>query len=90
MSQQGETMSNVTVNISFQDRLLAEIDAEAKRESRTRSELLREAARIYVRRQKQWDRVFALGDAISNRNKLTERDVTKEIRNVRKRKQSSS
>ena len=90
MSQQGETMGNVTVNISFQDSLLAEIDAEAKRESRTRSELLREAARIYVRRQKQWDRVFALGDAISNRNKLTERDVTKEIRNVRKRKQSSS
>ena len=90
MSQQGETMSNVTVNISFQDRLLAEIDAEAKRESRTRSELLREAARIYVRRQKQWDRVFALGDAISNRNKLTEKDVAEEIRNVRKRKQTSS
>ena len=43
----GATMRNLTVNISFQDRLLAEIDAEAKRESRTRSELLREAARLY-------------------------------------------
>ena len=36
---------NVTVNISFQDTLLGEIDTEAKRESRSRSELLREAAR---------------------------------------------
>ncbi len=60
-------MGNLTVNISFQDRLLAEIDAEAKRESRTRSELLREAARLYVRRQKQWERVFALGDELSKR-----------------------
>ncbi len=83
-------MGNVTVNISFQDKLLAEIDAEAKRESRSRSELLREAARIYVRRQRQWDRVFALGDTISNRNKLSEQEVTEEIRNVRKRKQTPS
>jgi len=43
-------MRTVTVNISFQDSLLAEIDAEAKRESRTRSEFLREAARVYVER----------------------------------------
>ncbi|MCH2342811.1 MAG: ribbon-helix-helix domain-containing protein [Pseudomonas sp.] len=39
-------MSTVTVNISFQNDLLAAIDAEAKRESRSRSELLREAARV--------------------------------------------
>ena len=83
-------MGNVTVNISFQNSLLAEIDAEAKRESRTRSELLREAARIYVRRQRLWDRVFALGDAVTNREKLTEQDVTEEIRNARERKQTPS
>ncbi len=69
-------MGNVTVNISFQNSLLAEIDAEAKRESRTRSELLREAARIYVRRQRLWDRAFSLGDAVTNREKLTEQEVT--------------
>ena len=83
-------MGNVTVNISFQNSLLAEIDAEAKRESRTRSELLREAARIYVRRQRLWDRAFALGDAVTNRQKLTEQDVTEEIRNARKCKQTPS
>jgi hypothetical protein len=81
-------MRNVTVNISFQDALLAEIDAEAKRESRTRSELLREAARLYVRRQRQWERVFALGDKLSKQRGLTETDITREIRNVRRRKNS--
>jgi len=78
-------MRNVTVNISFQDALLAEIDAEAKRESRTRSELLREAARLYVRRQGQWERVFALGDELSKQRSLTKTDVVREIRNVRRR-----
>jgi hypothetical protein len=81
-------MRNVTVNISFQDAFLAEIDAEAKRESRTRSELLREAARLYVRRQRQWERVFALGDELAKQQSLTEADVAREIRNVRRRKNS--
>jgi len=81
-------MRNVTVNISFQDALLAEIDAEAKRESRTRSELLREAARLYVRRQKQWERVFALGDKLTKHRSLTEMDVVREVRNIRRRKNS--
>lgn len=83
-------MGNVTVNISFKDSLLAEIDAEANRESRSRSELLREAARSYIRRQRQWDMVFSLGDKISKREKLTEVDVDKAIRNVRRRKQKAS
>jgi CopG family transcriptional regulator / antitoxin EndoAI len=79
-------MSNVTVNISFQDSLLADIDAEAKRESRSRSELLREAARLYVRRQRQWDDVFALGDRQAARLGLTEALAEKEIRAARRRK----
>ena len=83
-------MSTVTVNISFQDTLLAEIDAEAKRESRTRSELLREAARAYVRRQKQWDDLFALGEKTARRRALGDAEVAKEIRNVRRRKQRAS
>jgi len=79
-------LSNVTVNISFQDSLLKEIDAVAERESRTRSELLREAARSYIRRQRQWDDIFALGDEVSRRGQLTEADVDQAIRGVRNRR----
>ena len=76
-------MANVTVNVSFQDSLLAEIDAEASRESRSRSEILREAARSYIHRQRQWDAVFALGDSISASERLTEEDVSESILSVR-------
>jgi predicted transcriptional regulator len=79
-------MSNVTVNISFQDSLLAEIDAAAARESRSRSELLREAARVYVRRQRQWSDLFALGDTAARAAGLDESDVAREIQAVRKRR----
>lgn len=81
-------MGNVTVNISFQDSLLAEIDAAASRESRSRSELLREAARSYVRRQRQWDAVFALGDSVTSSQGLTEADVSKAIIGARKRRKT--
>ena len=79
-------MGNVTVNISFQDSLLTEIDAEASREARSRSEIVREAARSYLRRQRQWDAVFALGDTLAGRQGLTEADVTDAIITVRSRK----
>lgn len=84
------TMGNVTVNISFQEKLLQEIDAEAARESRSRSELLREAARGYVRRQKQWDAVFQLGDHLSQNLGLKPSDVGTAIRETRKRKRNGS
>lgn len=79
-------MSIVTVNISFQDSLLAEIDAEATKESRSRSELLREAARSYIRRQRQWDAVFTLGDSIASSGQLTGADVDRAIRSIRSRR----
>jgi len=83
-------MSNVTVNISFQKSLLDEIDAEAKKESRSRSELVREATRLYVQRQRRWEDVFKLGDRQTEKLGLTEGDVTKEIKQVRKRRRTSS
>jgi predicted transcriptional regulator len=77
-------MSTVTVNISFQKELLADIDAEARREARSRSELLREAARLYVDRQRRWQDVFRLGDRVARERGLTEADVQHEIDAVRR------
>jgi len=72
-------MAVTTVNISFQTELLADIDAEAQREARSRSELLREAARVYVERQRRWDAVFSLGDATARQQNLKETDVREEL-----------
>ena len=53
-------MKSSTVNISFNDELLAKIDKVAKQESRSRSELIREAARAYIERKNKWNKIFAL------------------------------
>jgi len=55
-------MGTTTVNISFKDSLLADIDKVAKLESRSRSELLREAARMYIDRKRRWGDIFAYGE----------------------------
>jgi metal-responsive CopG/Arc/MetJ family transcriptional regulator len=73
-------MSICTVNISFKDDLLDEIDRIARRESRSRSELIREAARLYIDRKKRWEKIFAFGERQVKRLKLTEEDVEAAIR----------
>jgi metal-responsive CopG/Arc/MetJ family transcriptional regulator len=54
-------MGTKIVNIAFQESLLPEIDRVAKMESRSRSEFLREAARMYIQRKKRWASIFAMG-----------------------------
>lgn len=81
-------MSTTTVNISFQKDLLGEIDRMAREESRSRSELLREAARAYIQRKRRWNDLFAMGREIAEARGLTPADVAREIRAHRKRKAS--
>jgi CopG family transcriptional regulator/antitoxin EndoAI len=79
-------MGTVTVNISFQDRLLANIDRIARSESRSRSELLREAARTYIERKERWNQIFDRTSMQSGKQALTERDVLDEISQYRSEK----
>ena len=76
-------MPTVTVNIAFQGSLLNEIDKTARKEFRSRSELIREAARLYIERRNQWNDFFLLGDKVLLENQLTEDDVAGEIKAVR-------
>jgi CopG family transcriptional regulator/antitoxin EndoAI len=79
-------MAGSTVNISFSKELLAQIDEAAKKESRTRSELIREAARLYIGRKARWERVFAFGSRQAQRLGLREEDIAVEIRKYRAKK----
>jgi metal-responsive CopG/Arc/MetJ family transcriptional regulator len=51
----------------------------AQEESRSRSELIREAARIYIERKKRWKDIFAFGEKQVRRFRCTESDVESEI-----------
>lgn len=75
-----------TVNISFQESLLADIDKLAREEHRSRSELVREAARLYIERKKRWNEIFAWGEAVVRDKDLSEQDIATEIQAYRKSK----
>lgn len=79
-------MNTVTVNISFQDALLRDIDRMAKGEARSRSELLREAARAYIQRKERWADLFALGQQTARRRALRPEDVASELAAHRRQK----
>jgi CopG family transcriptional regulator / antitoxin EndoAI len=79
-------MNTVTVNISFQDSLLSDIDNIAKQERRSRSELLREAARMYIDRKNRWNRIFAYGESRAKESNVSPEDINTEINSYRKQK----
>ncbi|MCD4824291.1 MAG: ribbon-helix-helix domain-containing protein [Phycisphaerae bacterium] len=75
---------NVTVNLSFQDSLLTQLDQVARSESRSRSELIREAARMYIERKRQWNDIFTIGDKTRCRKEITPEVISTEISAHRK------
>jgi metal-responsive CopG/Arc/MetJ family transcriptional regulator len=82
----GMTMKSSTVNISFNDELLKQIDRMAQEESRSRSELIREAARGYIERRHRWRQIFHLGKMKAARQGIVESDIESEIGAYRREK----
>lgn len=88
-------MSRVKVMISIPEEFLNEIDKVAKEENRSRSELLREAAKLYfkVRETSQTpgqdarvQKAVAIQDALAHHDTLEDWDSTTEIRKWRDNK----
>jgi len=79
-------MKGSTVNISFNNDLLELIDQVAEAESRSRSELIREAARMYIERKNRWDKIFSYGEEKAAESELTEEDILNEVKEVRREK----
>lgn len=77
-------MSVNTVNISFQKELLKQIDTISKEESRSRSEIIREAARMYIERKERWKRIFSFGEELQKKTGISEEDIISEVRAVRR------
>lgn len=54
-------MSTQTLNIALPKELVKKIDQRAKKEYRNRSELIREAVRVYVDKRSAWEQIFRAG-----------------------------
>ena len=79
-------MTTVTVNVSFPRTLLKTMDRVAQQESRSRSELLREAARAYVERKDRWERLFAYWQDAARRSRVTPAEIERTIARIRTRR----
>ena len=79
-------MPVATVNISFRKDFLIQIDQVANKEARTRSELIREAVRLYIDRKKEIEGIFKIGKKIGATLEISERDLMDEIKDYRKTK----
>ncbi len=80
-------MKSSTVNISFNDGLLKRIDQVAREESRSRSELIREAARGYIERKWRWNQIFTFGKMNAAKRGIAESDIETEIEAYRREKE---
>lgn len=65
--------------------MLEKIDKVAKEEIRTRSELIREAARLYIEKKERWEKIFDFGTQQAVRLGLKEQAITEEIQKYRQK-----
>lgn len=54
-------MNTLTLNIALPKELVKKVDAQAKKEYKNRSELMREALRLYLEEREDWEEIFAFG-----------------------------
>ena len=72
------------MNIALPKPLLDRIDRTARGESRTRSEFVREASRLYLARKERWKTIFQFGRHQAKRLGLKENDLGAAIASVRR------
>ncbi len=81
-----EIMKIQTVNISFSQELLKDIDTVSHEEARTRSEFIREAARAYIARKRVWKGIFQSAARHVKSLRLKENDIPSAISKYRRKK----
>lgn len=83
-------MSTQTFNIALPKELVEKVDEAAKREYRNRSELIREALRVYLKDIEEWEDLFKYGRKIGKKMGIkSEEDVNKIVYEYRHGKGSS-
>ena len=83
-------MNTQTFNIALPEDLVKKADEIAKKEYRSRSELIREALRTYIEDKEQWEQIFVAGEkAMRDMSINTEDEVDKIVHDFRHQKKSS-
>ncbi len=81
-------MQTQTLNIALPKELVKKVDERAKKDYKNRSELIREALRVYLRRVEEWDQIFKAGREAGRKMGITSEkqvdDIVYEFRHGRK------
>jgi metal-responsive CopG/Arc/MetJ family transcriptional regulator len=72
-----------TFNVSFPQELVQEVDRTAKRESRSRSEVIREATRAYLNWWRDWEKLHRYGRQQARKLGIKESDVDRIVHEFR-------
>jgi len=82
-------MQTQTLNISLPKKLVQKVDERAQKEYKNRSELIREALRVYLEDKQDWDQIFKAGErAMKEMGIKSEKEVDKIVYEFRHGKKS--
>jgi len=80
-------MTYQTFNISLPKDLVAAMDSQARQEYRNRSDLIREAVRVYLADMVAWNSLFAYGSKQAKKKDITsDKAIAKVVADYRKGK----
>ena len=83
-------MNTQTLNIALPSDLVKKVDQVAKKEYRNRSELIREALRVYLEDKYEWQEIFKLGEkAMQDMGMKSEDEINKIVAEYRHGRGSS-
>jgi len=83
-------MDTTIINICISKKLLKDADAIAKKESRNRSELFREALRNYLIKQKELNSIFDYGKSQAKKLRIKKSDINRLIKETRDEAKNST
>lgn len=83
-------MQTQTLNIALPKELVQKVDEVAKKEYRNRSELIREALRVYLQDKSEWEDIFKVGEkAMKDLGIKSEEEVNKIVYEYKHGRKSS-
>jgi predicted transcriptional regulator len=78
-------MAVATINLTFDDDFVKQIDQMADNESLTRTDLIYNSIKMFINRKQRLQELYKYGESIALKNNFTEEDVMEEIKNYRKK-----
>ena len=79
-------MADATINLSFDDDLVKQMDLIANTASITRNQLIYNSVKMYINDRQRLQELYVYGEGIAAENNFNEEDIFEAIKEYRKNK----